>query len=183
MSRHKPAPGRAQHAALLIDLHPFPPQQRLLLADGDALPVLGRVPLEAAERAARRDDAVTGDLGREGVPPQRVPHGPRRRAQVRGHEPVRRDAARRDLAEERPHLLLEGRAVAGCDALQLRAHVFWPRHDLCRDVAAWAGAWAWAWGCLDLLSRIRVCGCVLDGAFSLCRYSHDLTDCLLEYDL
>lgn len=64
-------------------------------------------------------------LWRERVPPQRIAHGSRRSAQVRRQQAVRGHSAARDLAEGCPDALLEGGALALCDAEELGLHVCW----------------------------------------------------------
>lgn len=119
LTSDKGRPGCAEDAPAGINLDTLHPQELLLLVNGDALAVAGPVALEAAELAAGGHDPVAGDLGSKGVAAQGVADGARARPQARRHEPVRRHVARRDLAEQRPHLFLKGRAVRRGYALQL----------------------------------------------------------------
>lgn len=116
-------PRRAQHPALVVEPDALAPQQPPLLVERDALAVARPLALEAAERHARRDDAVARHARGEGVAPQRVADGARRGAQVRGQQAVGRDVAPGDAAEGGPDALLEGGAVGLRDEGELALHV------------------------------------------------------------
>lgn len=128
----KPRPHRPQHPPFIVEPHPFASQQALLLRNRDPFPVLGPAPFEPAQRPSRRHHAMARHLWRERVPPQRIAHGSRRRAQVRRQQAVRGHPAARDLAEGCPDAFFEGGALALGDAEELGLHFCW-------DVDGFAG--------------------------------------------